>query len=72
MKSLKAASRSLPPPLTKRKRRDNLLYRLRLHGIAANTKERVIFLPLGDNPLRFPQIKRLSDEFFFNIQYILT
>lgn len=38
------------------KRRANLLYRLRRHGITANTKEQIIFIPYGDNPWRFPHI----------------
>lgn len=56
----------------KLKRRANLLYRLRRHGITANTKERVIFIPYGDNPWRFPQVRRLHQEYFFNIQFIIS
>jgi hypothetical protein len=56
----------------KLKRRANLLYWLRRHGITANTKERVIFIPYGDNPWRFLQVCRLHQEYFFNIQFIIT
>lgn len=54
------------------KRRANLLYRLRKHGITADTKQRVIFIPYGESPWKFPQVGRLSREFYFNIQYIIT
>lgn len=53
------------------KRRANLLYKLRRHGVECNTKHRVIFLPYGDAPERHPQIPRLCLEFHFNIQYII-
>lgn len=56
----------------KLKRRANLLYRLRRHGITANTKERIIFIPYEDNPWRFPQVRRLNQEYYFNIQFIIT
>lgn len=54
------------------KRRANLLYRLRKHGITADTKQRVIFIPYGESPWKFPQVGRLSREFYFNIQFIIT
>lgn len=54
------------------KRRANLLYRLRKHGITADTKQRVIFIPYGESPWKFPQVGRHSKEFYFNIQYIIT
>lgn len=54
------------------KRRANLLYRLRRHGIRVNTKEGVIFIPFDNNPWQFPQVRRLHEEFYFNIQFIIT
>lgn len=56
----------------KLKRRANLLYRLRRHGITANTKERVIFIPYGEEPDKHIQVTRLCREFYFNIQFIIT
>lgn len=54
------------------KRRANLLYRLRRHGITANTKERIIFIPLGEDPWRIQQVRHLHEEFHFNIQFIIA
>lgn len=49
-----------------------MLYKLRRHGVTADTKQRVIFIPYGEDPCRFPQVRRLRDEFYFNIQFIIT
>lgn len=49
-----------------------MLYKLRRHGVTADTKMRVIFIPYGEDPWRFPQVRRLLDEFYFNIQFIIT
>lgn len=54
------------------KRRDNLLYRLRKHGILACTKQKVVYIPYEESPFEHPQVRRLVDEFYFNIQYIIT
>lgn len=57
------------------KRRANLLYKLRRHGVECDTKKRVIFLPYEYDPKnypRYPQISRLCREFNFNVQYIIT
>lgn len=54
------------------KRRANLLYNLRRKGIAADTKERVIFIPYGEEPRQYVQAVRLCREFHFNIQVIIT
>ena len=54
------------------KRRANLLYRLRLHGVQANTRERTIFIPYGDDPWQVTQVRRLHQEYGFNIQFIIT
>lgn len=54
-----------------KKRRDNMLYKLRRHGIRADIKEKVIFIPYESNPWKFPQVRRLHDEFYFNIQFII-
>lgn len=59
-------------PKNKLKRRANMLYKLRRHGITADTKQRVIFIPYGETPWRYPQVRRLHDEFYFNIQFIIT
>lgn len=56
-----------------KKRRDNLLYRIRRKGIEADTKLRVIFIPYGVAPPRnHIQAVRLCQEFNFNIQFIIT
>lgn len=54
------------------RRRANLLYKLRRKGIQANTKQRVIFIPYGQEPYTHIQALRLCKEFHFNIQYIIT
>ncbi len=53
------------------KRRANLLYKLRRHGVKCDTKHRVIYLPYFDTPEKYPQIPRLCREFHFNVQYII-
>lgn len=54
------------------KRRANLLYKLRRKGIKADTMQRVIFIPYGEDPYRHIQAVRLCREFYFNIQFIIT
>lgn len=54
------------------KRRANLLYKLRRKGIEADTKQRVIFIPYGEEPRQYVQAVRLCREFYFNIQFIIT
>ncbi len=54
------------------KRRANLLYKLRRKGIEADTKQRVIFIPYGEEPYKHIQVTRLCKEFHFYIQYIIT
>lgn len=54
------------------KRRANLLYKLRRKGIEADTKQRVIFIPYGEEPNKHIQVVRLCREFNFNIQFIIT
>lgn len=49
-----------------------MLYKLRRHGIRADTKSRTIFIPCLDNAFAFPQVRRLAEEYHFNIQYIIT
>jgi len=56
----------------KLKRRANMIYRLRRHGISVLAKERIIFIPYGDDPFLFPQVRRLNQEYFFDIQFIIT
>lgn len=67
----KAKSSALPLRSAK-KRRANLLYKLRRKGIEADTKRRVIFIPYGQQPQQFIQAIRLCREFHFNIQFIIT
>lgn len=52
--------------------RDNLLYRLRRKGIEADTRQRLIFIPCGVAPELFPQIIRLCNEFYFNVQFTIA
>lgn len=54
------------------KRRANLLYKLRRKGIEVDTKQRVIFIPYGEEPDKYIQVVRLCREFYFNIQFIIT
>ncbi|NBH93214.1 hypothetical protein D1638_11475 [Muribaculaceae bacterium Z1] len=55
-----------------KKRRANLLYKLRRKGIEADTKQRVIFIPYGEEPRQYVQAVRLCREFYFSIQFIIT
>lgn len=57
--------------MTKLKRRANLLYKLRRHGVKCNTQLRMIYIPYGNNPFQFVQVARLCHEFHFNIQYVI-
>lgn len=57
-----------------RKRRSNLLYRLRRKGYRCDTRGRVIYFPADDagggvNPMKIIQIARLKREFGFGVQY---
>ncbi len=54
-----------------RKRRANLLYRLRKKGVRCITKRRMIECPYGLNPMSVIQIKRLTDEFDFYVQFVV-
>lgn len=63
---------TLPLSTQAKKRRDNLLYRLRRKGIEANTELRVFFIPYGVAPWNHIQAVRLCQEFNFNIQFIIT
>ncbi len=51
------------------KRRDNLLYQLRRKGIRCNTRLRLIFIPYESDSRHYSQVKRLCEEYHFNIQY---
>ena len=53
------------------KRRANLLYRLRKKGIRVDTKQRVIFCAAGKDITNIVQVKRLKEEFHFNIQIVI-
>ncbi|MEQ2900909.1 MULTISPECIES: hypothetical protein [Phocaeicola] len=56
--------------MDKRKmRRKNLLYKLRRKGVRCSTKERMIFYPYGGTPLSVVQIRRLCEEYGFNVQF---
>ncbi len=48
------------------------MYRLRKKGILIDTKQRIIFLPYFEKIEDYPQILRLSREFYFNVQYIIV
>ncbi len=54
-----------------RRRRDNLLYRLRRHGIRADTRSHTIYIPAGTDPWLHPQAARLHNEYNFQIQLTL-
>ena len=56
---------------TTRKRRDNLLYKLRKKGVAVDVKQRTIFIPYGENPAKAVQVGRLRKEFYFEVQFII-
>lgn len=51
-----------------RKRRSNILYRLRKKGYRANTKEKVVFLNQEQRSDHVIQINRLRSEFGFIVQ----
>lgn len=50
------------------KRWANIFYRLRKKGIRADTKQRVIFCAAGEDITGVVQVKRLREEYNFNIQ----
>lgn len=52
----------------RRRRRDGLLYRLRRHGIRADTRTHTIYIPCGRDPWQFPQVRHLHLEYNFQIQ----
>ena len=56
-----------------RKRRSNLLYRLRRKGYRCDTRGRVVCFPAdaagGGGPMEIIQIARLVREFGFGVQY---
>ena len=52
----------------KAKRMTNILYRLRKKGLVCHTRERVIECGVGDDITMMLGVKRLRDEFHFNIQ----
>ena len=60
------------PKAANPKRRANLLYKLRRKGIKADTVQRVIFIPYGEDPYRHIQAVRLCREYYFDIQFIIT
>ena len=53
------------------KRRANILYRLRKKGIRADTKQRIVFCAAGKDITNIVQVKRLKQEFYFNIQIVI-
>lgn len=53
-------------------RRKNLLYKLRRKGVRCDTKGRCIEYPYGAEPRDVPQIRRLMDEYKFNIQFVIV
>ncbi len=63
---------SLTARCNAKKRRANLLYKLRRKGIEADIKQRVIFIPYGEEPDKYIQVVRLCHDFDFCIQYIIT
>ena len=50
----------------------DILYRLRRKGVRCDTKARVIECPYGKDPMRVRQIRRLVEEYRFNIQFIIS
>lgn len=61
------------PNLSKTDRhRANLLYRLRRKGIEVDTRQHTIFIPYGDEPRRYIQVRRLCREFYFSVQFVIT
>jgi hypothetical protein len=58
----------LPPP-KKQKRRANLLYKLRRKGVRCDILQRTIYYPYGANPEDVIQIRRLREEYHFNVQF---
>lgn len=52
-------------------KRDGLLYRLRKKGIKCNTGKREIYFPYGKDPMEVVQVRRLHDEYKFNVQFTI-
>lgn len=47
------------------------MYRLRKKGVRCISKRRMIECPDGLNPMSVIQIKRLTDEFDFYVQFVV-
>ena len=61
--------RIYPPP---KKRRANILYRLRRKGVRCQTRQRIIFYPYGRNPNEVLQIRQLREEYNFTVQFTIV
>lgn len=53
------------------KRRANILYRLRKKGVRCDTKEKTIYFAFNKDPYKVIQIKRLCNEYNFQVQLII-
>lgn len=61
--------REFTPP---KKRRANILYRLRRKGVRCQTRQRIIFYPYGRNPNEVLQIRQLREEYNFTVQFTIV
>lgn len=52
-----------------KKRRSNILYKLRRKGTRVDAKTRTIFIPYGEDPGKAVQVGRLMNEFNFSVQF---
>lgn len=52
-----------------KKRRANLLYKLRKKGVRCLTRQFTIFYPYGEDPENVPEINCLRKEFHFAVQF---
>jgi len=58
-----------PPPSKNRVIKYNLIYRLRKKGFRVITKQHIITAEYLSQPLNIRQIRRLVEEYNFNIQF---
>jgi hypothetical protein len=54
------------------KRRSNILYRLRKKGVRVLTEDRTIFYPGGCNPYSVLQVRQLTSEYKFKVQFEIS
>ena len=58
--------------MNEKKRRSNIIYKLRKKGVMVDLRSRTIELPYGRDPNEIIQVVRLRREYRFNVQYYIS